>query len=121
MRFKFVIFIFFLIWVILIVRIYYISIKSNNSEVELELDNIIYPKKLTEEINNLKMLAWQENQNNQKEPVNKNRQERIKHIAYLLENVDNDSIIEIERLLEKKEKNKSLNILFNNQENNDQR
>jgi len=95
-----------------------VTIRSNNSDVELELNNVSRPQAIHEEINNLKELAIQTIHEEEKDTTeqSRDRRSRVKHIAYLLERVDNNTIINIERELEKKQKEESLGVLFNNNE-----
>ena len=94
-----------------------VSIQTAGAQVTIEAERIPQPQQVHELINDLRQEAGAEpivqpQRTVKEEPTQKDRKSRIKNIAYLMDQVDDDIIVKVEHYLEKKIKNQSMSALF---------
>lgn len=90
-----------------------LQIQTAGTTATLEAENIPSPKKLHELINDLRKEALARGtKSNEEAGMEKDRRSRIRHIAELIEDVGDDELAEVERLLERKSRGKSMEVLF---------
>ncbi|MBU2566064.1 PH domain-containing protein [Patescibacteria group bacterium] len=95
-----------------------VSIQTAGTTATIEAERIPKPQKVHELINDLRQdvavspIAPQPQLTTKEEPTQKDRKARIKNIAYLMDQVDDDIIVKVEHYLEKKLKNDSMSALF---------
>ncbi|MDD2785466.1 MAG: PH domain-containing protein [Patescibacteria group bacterium] len=91
-------------------RIGVIKIQTSGATAVLEIQDVGHPERVHELINETRQDAPKINAN--ETPVEKDRRSRIRHIAVLLEKADDSKVIEVETMLEKQARDKSVETLF---------
>jgi len=89
-----------------------VKIQTAGATAVLEVQDVGRPERVHELINETRQEAPKVNTN--ETPVEKDRRSRIRHIAVLLEQVDDAKVAEVESMLEKQKRDSSVEKLFNN-------
>lgn len=92
-----------------------VQVQTAGSSQTIEAHGVPFPQKVHELINDLRGQIVDVKKENSKSTEQKDRRSRIRHIAELLEDVDDEAVMEVERMLERKEKNKAMQVLFDKQ------
>jgi uncharacterized membrane protein YdbT with pleckstrin-like domain len=89
-----------------------VTVQTAGATATIQGDNLPRPEKIQNLINDVRQESPSPTAPAQT-PVEKDRRSRIRHIAAMLEEVKDEEVMEIENILEKKSKEKSMQSLFN--------
>lgn len=89
-----------------------VTVQTAGATATIQGDDLPRPEKIQNLINDVRHEAPSPTAPPQT-PVEKDRRSRVRHIAAMLEEVNDEEVMEIENLLEKKTKEKSMQTLFN--------
>ncbi|MDD5438223.1 MAG: PH domain-containing protein [Patescibacteria group bacterium] len=89
-----------------------VTVQTAGATATIQGDDLPRPEKIQNLINDTRHEAPSPTAPPQT-PVEKDRRSRIRHIAAMLEEIKDEEVMEVENLLEKKTKEKSMQTLFN--------